>query len=276
MTIKMNDFTIDKDFFEKTIPAAKQPDEQIWNDMQMPIQEATDVSETRFVGSVDITGYPEIITAVKQYICYTAMYNSVNERDLILTNNGFGIVSNQNIAPASKERVEAFKDSMQRSADRAIERAIDALRAVNEWSETIQAKTVIDKVMFYSWHLSSFAGIVKPTRQTLAQYTPQIMEAQTCIARLISNEQLYAVIESMRTTSTDAAYQNLHVLMLKFVGGFIAKLNEFSMRRLRDDIYNYVESNLESFPVYKDSAAYRANHFKPYENKKEDTTYFFG
>ena len=165
---------------------------------------------------------------------------------------------------------------MLRSADRAFERAVDALRAVPGWSDSIQAKTLIDSVMFYSWHLSSFAGVVKPTRQTLAQFGPKIMEAQSHIARLISNEQLYAVIESLRTSNPDAACQNLHVLMLKFVGGFIANLNELSMRRLRDDIYNYVESNLDSFPIYKDSAAYRANHFKPYENKKEDTTYFFG
>lgn len=267
---------IDKEFFEQTIPAAKQADEQIWNDMQTPIMEATAIAESKLVGPVDLTDYPDIVTAVKQYICYTAMYNSVNERDLILTNNGFGIVSNQNIAPASKDRVEAFKDSMLRSADRAVERAIDALRAVKGWSDSIQAKTLIGSVMFYSWHLSSFAGAVKPTRQTLAQFAPRIMEAQSQIARLISNEQLYAVIESLRTASPDAASQNLHVLMLKFVGGFLANLNELSMRRLRDDIYNYVESNLDSFPIYKDSAAYRANHFKPYENKKEDTTYFFG
>lgn len=269
-------YIIDKEFFEKTIPAAKQADEQIWNDMQTSIMESTAIAESKLVGPVDLTEYPDIVTAVQQYICYTAMYNSVNERDLILTNNGFGIVSNQNIAPASKERVEAFKDSMLRSADRAFERAVDALRAVPGWSESIQAKTIIDSVMFYSWHLSSFAGVVKPTRQTLAQYMPQIMGAQSHIARLISNEQLYAVIESLRTASPDAAFRNLHVLMLKFVGGFIAKLNEFSMRHLRDDIYNYVESNLDSFPAYKDSAAYRANHFTPYENKKEDTTYFFG
>ena len=35
-----------------------------------------------------------------------AMLHAIPQLDLILTPNGFGIVSNQNIAPASKERIE--------------------------------------------------------------------------------------------------------------------------------------------------------------------------
>lgn len=272
----MTDFSIDKDFFEKCIPAAKQADDEIWNNMQTAISDATAEAESTIVGDSDISKYPDIVTCIRQYICYRAMYNVVNQQDLILTNNGFGVVSNQNVAPASKDRVSAFKDDIMRSADRAFELAIDELRQVETWSNSIQAERNINSVMFFTWHLSSYAGIIKPTRQTLEEYAPKIMEAQCHIARIISNEQLYAVVESLRTAKPDAAYKSLHILMLKFVGGFIAKLNEFSMRRLRDDIYNYVESNLDSFPIYKDSAAYKANHFKQYENKKEDTTYFFG
>lgn len=272
----MNELTIDKDFFDKVIPAAKQPDDEIFNEMQAAIETATDMVETKLTGFKDISGNQELVKVLKEHICYVAMYSTVGERDLILTNNGFGVVSNQNVAPASKDRVAAFKDSLMRSADKAMEKAIDMLRSVDGWCDTVPAMNLINSVMFYSWHLSSYAGIVKPTRETLENWRPKIFAAEVLIAKIISMEQLQEVIAAFRKADVTPEFQALHLLMLKFVGGYIAKLQQYAMQRMRDEIYNYVESHLESFSLYKNSAAYKANHFKPYENKKEDSTYFFG
>lgn len=54
--------------------------------------------------------YCRIITAAE------AMRHAVPQLDLILTPNGFGIVSNQNIAPASKERIERLLLSLSKSS----------------------------------------------------------------------------------------------------------------------------------------------------------------
>ena len=56
-----------------------------------------------------ICGYADdnpikIITA--KLIASEAMRRAIPSLDLVLTPNGFGVVSNQNIAPASKERVD--------------------------------------------------------------------------------------------------------------------------------------------------------------------------
>ena len=58
--------------------------------------------------------YCRIITASE------AMLHAIPQLDLILTPNGFGIVSNQNIAPASKERIERLLFSLEKLRDDTI------------------------------------------------------------------------------------------------------------------------------------------------------------
>lgn len=50
-----------------------------------------------------------------------AIYIAVPELDLTLTDSGFAITSNQNLAPASKDRVQAYRDAMLQSAYDSVE-----------------------------------------------------------------------------------------------------------------------------------------------------------
>ena len=54
-------------------------------------------------------------------VAFDAFRNAVPHLDLILTPNGFGIVNNSNIAPASKERVERLIASLLSNRDDEIE-----------------------------------------------------------------------------------------------------------------------------------------------------------
>ena len=62
--------------------------------------------------STPLLHYCRIITAAE------AMLHAVPQLDLILTPNGFGIVSNQNVIPASKERIERLLLSLEKTARR--------------------------------------------------------------------------------------------------------------------------------------------------------------
>ena len=57
-------------------------------------------------------------------VAHEAMLRAVPSLDLVLTPNGFGIVSNQNVAPASRERVSRLIASLETSRDNAIEQLI--------------------------------------------------------------------------------------------------------------------------------------------------------
>ena len=64
--------------------------------------------------STPLLHYCRIITAAE------AMLHAVPQLDLILTPNGFGIVSNQNVIPASKERIERLLLSLEKQRDDAL------------------------------------------------------------------------------------------------------------------------------------------------------------
>ena len=79
------------------------------------------------------------LTLEKAIVC-EAYKNAIPSLDLVLTPNGFGIVSNQNVAPASKERVERLLASLEQERDRNIEQLLLRLPFVEGWEQSAQGK----------------------------------------------------------------------------------------------------------------------------------------
>lgn len=63
-----------------------------------------------------------------------AFRQAVPSLDLVLTDNGFGIISNQNTAPASKERVERLIASLLERRDNLIDTYLQYLESTTYWS----------------------------------------------------------------------------------------------------------------------------------------------
>ena len=70
-----------------------------------------------------ICGYAEdnpTKVLARQIVCYEAFRRALPHLDVILTPNGFGIVNNQNIVPASKERINRLLDTLLENRDAAL------------------------------------------------------------------------------------------------------------------------------------------------------------
>lgn len=65
-----------------------------------------------------------------------AMLHAIPQLDLVLTPNGFGIVSNSNVAPASKERVERLLASLEKMRDDTLQVLLPLLAAEPTWADT--------------------------------------------------------------------------------------------------------------------------------------------
>ncbi len=74
-------------------------------------------------------------SSLSKIVANHAFLNAVPSLDLVLTTNGFGIVSNQNIAPASKERVERLQTSLEAERDRNLEMLLLKLPSLEGWKE---------------------------------------------------------------------------------------------------------------------------------------------
>ena len=89
-----------------------------------------------------ICGYVEdnpirIITA--KLIASEALRRAIPSLDLVLTPNGFGVVSNQNVAPASKERVDRLIGSLADYRDDCIANLLPLLSRESDWLGSVQA-----------------------------------------------------------------------------------------------------------------------------------------
>ena len=78
--------------------------------------------------------------ATTQAVVYEAFRRAVPHLDIILTPNGFGIVSNTNIAPASKERINRLLDALLDNRDAALSQVLSLLPAESGWLGTKQAQ----------------------------------------------------------------------------------------------------------------------------------------
>ena len=73
---------------------------------------------------------------LRKIVASDAFLSAVPSLDLVLTPNGFGIVSNQNIAPASKDRVDRLLASLEAERDRAIELLLPRLPLLRGWQQS--------------------------------------------------------------------------------------------------------------------------------------------
>ena len=109
----------------------------------------------------------------------TAAYNALPTLDLVATPNGFGVVSNQNIAPASKERVAAFRESLRQyksdCKDQCLERYFQEAKGGKTDQKTkndageiekieIPADTILRSGVIYSATVARVRGRIEQAR----------------------------------------------------------------------------------------------------------------
>lgn len=77
----------------------------------------------------------QLLKLCQRTISLSAFLSSIPELDVVLTDAGFGVVSNQDLAPASKERVQALTASLQRRLDESKDRIVTFLMKSDTYAD---------------------------------------------------------------------------------------------------------------------------------------------
>ena len=204
-----------------------------------------------------------------------AFRSAIPSLDLILTPNGFGIVSNSNVIPASKERVERLMDSLEATRDQAIEQLLTLLAVHEEWRTTEQGKF--------------FAATLFPTLAVCLQLAIRQHiwdEYQKLHARLIKIENVLA--------ETYFSQEQMAVFRTKVLDGLrschpleehvIRSLQSYEMMLLSDmqvhpqsfyDLVNIIREHKELFPAWHQSSTAQLYSPAIFQNKKKSGGYWF-
>ncbi|WP_303329521.1 DUF6712 family protein [Muribaculum intestinale] len=259
-------------------PSARQPDESVIEQMESWIMQARHharkmLGYTFFsdVVAAEKESYAVLVPLLKRYICLKAYSLAIPSLDLVLTPTGFGVVSNQNLAPASADRVRVLRESVQNDADKALEDLLDALRDFEEWTESTQSVQYFQSLFWRSEDLRYF-GRPDATRRDYIAMRPEIMGAESELIKLIGQAQFCRLINGIKQNSLTAIQDAVLLRCRLFV---VAVANQTGVENERKRLLSAIEENLDSFPLYAMSSNYEANHYPRYQNKKDDTCYFF-
>ena len=128
------------------------------------------------------TSYGEQQTLLKQLIAYHAFMLAIPFLDLVLTPNGFGIVSNSSVAPASKERVERLIASIETQRDNVLEQYLKYtfLYFNNSYLQTSQGKYFF-ATLFPNLDLCNRCGITEHRWQEYQRLREKLITIETTL-----------------------------------------------------------------------------------------------
>ena len=267
---------ITREIFESVCPSAVMPDETVFNRIRDHIAAAEDVV-ARIMGDQwqNYEDNAALALPAHRVICLHAYLEALPHLDIVLTETGLGVVSNQNVAPASSDRVNRLRKQIQDSRDDAVDDLIDALRGVEAWRPSAPAARLFSSLVWNARLQLPIMGITEAHRTKLTELRPKIVAAEEVLKHHISEALHHVLCFAQLDNATGAEQSTVINKSLFFIGAYLA--GDMTMARFHmAKLVEYLEQHLTEFPTYENSTAHQANTFTPYENKKDDTTYFFG
>ena len=126
---------IEKQDFEWSLPVGMSAHDEVYDSVKPAIDTALDNYCITLLGDVGIQQVmaAEEGTALKRYfkmmVCIDGFLSVLRQLDLVLTPTGFGIVSNDTVSPASKQRVDALEAQLRTALCRARAMTVHLLRS---------------------------------------------------------------------------------------------------------------------------------------------------
>ena len=238
-----------------------------------------------------ICGYAEdnpTKVLARQIVCYEAFRRALPHLDVILTPNGFGIVNNQNIVPASKERINRLLDTLLENRDAALLQFIPLLYAASQWNKSEQCK-FFAATMFPNMEVtlclpsSPFGGKEGGPGRWMLYLS--IREKAIVIEQFFAAQYLSVeLMDVLRSEVQSGQYRSmLHQRICRTLQAVEIRCLQstdptawmhFEHQALFD-IVNTIKDNPEEFPEWHSSKVAELYNPTIFENKKESKGFWF-
>ncbi len=271
--------------FQQLLPFVGAASEDVFDNMQPSFERIYQDLVATVIGSdhedAACTDESPMLDNIRSYIILKTFILRLRSNDLIMTDNGFGVVANDNISPASQARVEALLQELTYKQDLNLQGIINRLRTLPGWGETIQASNNIASFFWSPERFKSFVTAIGfVTFDTINAHRAEIDKAELFLRRQFSD----SLIEQLLSEERTAHYEPSHRVCINKMCHFIAANISIDGKPIDlrcsdmayDAIANFIDENIENFPKYVNSSAFQANHTPAYENKSSDSTFFFG
>ena len=224
----------------------------------------------------DITPLPHFCRII---VTAEAMLHAIPQLDLILTPNGFGIVSNQNIAPASKERIERLLLSLEKTRDDALQTIQPMLLEAHHWLNSEPYK-FFSQTMFPTLDIVQNLGFNDHIWLKYTDIRNQLIIIEDKLSRDYFSESLMETLRAciiknnFTSTREPSSYLKLSN-RIRSIEFSILRTGEFPTPSIIDAVNLIRTTKFTTFPDWWKSDL--PNLFKDhgYKNKKDSPGYFF-
>lgn len=275
----MANIYISKEEFEAALPVAMTKNNDVYETLTMAIRRATEEVATEILGNVGVeaveTGEDgNLVCSAKALISFRAFLRNFRSLDLVLTATGFGVVSTQDTAPASKMRTDALKSQLDVEEKRMECALFGQLFKLEGWGAQSLRQSLVPTLFWQFDFLAKYAGVDSPTINDWRKAQPLIMEADGIIRRHIGNAYMEQLLTETATDAVSSENAKIILLIQQLIGLHVSgdkSAEKVMYRRLM----NTLDDNIDDYPAYADSDEYKYNHFVDHENTKESTMFLF-
>ncbi len=224
----------------------------------------------------DICGYADdkpikVITA--KLIASEALHRAIPSFDLVLTPNGFGVVSNQNVAPASKERVDRLIGSLADYRDDCIANLLPLLSRESDWLGSVQA-SFFGETLFPDLAITDQVKGNGSKWEKYLEHHSQVIDLEASLAEEWLSPELMSALRSENLRGDLTAKRSEIVRQVKAqVVGYL-RSGSFNSRRLAD-IVNRIRENEDDFPEWHQSETSKLFAPPVFRNEKKSKGYWF-
>lgn len=203
-----------------------------------------------------------------------ALLRAIPSLDIVLTPNGFGIVSTNNLAPASKPRIDRLVGSMLAHRDDCIAALLPELPGASKWLASAQAD-FFGATLFPDFSLvDALASTVGSKWERYLELRSQVIDLRAEFSEEWLSPELMSALrsENLRGDLTEQRSEIVRQVKAQLVG--YLRSGSFNSRRLAD-IVNYIRLNAADFEEWHKSET--AKLFAPpvFRNERKASGYFF-
>ena len=205
---------------------------------------------------------------------HRALADAIPSLDLVQTVNGFAVVSNQNLAPASRDRVDRLIAAHRSQCDTAISALTPQLAAVAEWRNTPPCDYFRSTLFPTPAHIRPLASGAA-TWERYEELHPAIAAAEHRLAAEYISPEL---MQRLRDEAFGLSQlSTLNSRLCEALRGHVADI--ICNRPLRDtalrDIVDYIRRHPDTFPEWHRSDTARLFSPPVFRNSKQSPGYWF-
>ena len=256
--------TITKEQLESHVPALANAEGDVYSLIKGVLDEVSADVELFAEGR-------ELTTAAVAFICNEAARRALPHLDLVITSSGIGVVSNQNVAPASRERVEALRASLHRTASACYDLFVSQLARQPEW-DTAHAK--VSHLLFTSYALRQYGVKYAGEDIYLDQFLMMrgdLLAAAESVAGVCGRDFYTELIDAERGISSSISatviLPTAEMLTMCLLRGDKRRAEHYRMKFI-DHLRRYEPES------YVGTREQEANDFESYQNEQEHPTFF--